>query len=140
MDAPAIAVAAASHIASETLADAPAESKAAEAAEVPSDDAPVTPDHAPYRLSIRVPRSQDPEADIALLGQVYHALTGYEGRDSFSLYISNGKGLVELDFPNSSTRYCVGLMQSIESLVGSESIEVAAPLIVEPEKPWERKQ
>lgn len=84
---------------------------------------------APYRLRIRVPRSDDPEADVQLLGQVYHTLIGYAGQDRFTLLVPNGSELVELDFPNNGTRYCVGMMRAVEALVGPGQVDVAAPAL-----------
>lgn len=81
----------------------------------------------PYRLRIRVPRSDDAEADVQLLGQVYHTLIGYAGRDRFTLLVPNGTELVALDFPNNGTRYCVGLMRAVEALVGPGQVDVTAP-------------
>ncbi len=85
--------------------------------------------HAPFRLTVTVPRSADHEADILLLGQVYQLLTSYHGQDRFSLRIRNGSGMVELDFPNNQTRHCVALVRSLESLLGQGMVEVAAPLL-----------
>lgn len=85
--------------------------------------------HAPFRLTVTVPRSADHEADILLLGQVYGLLTSYQGQDRFSLRIRNGKGLVELDFPNNQTRHCVALLRALESLLGQGMVEVTAPLL-----------
>jgi len=82
---------------------------------------------APYRLTVQVPRSADHEADIRLLGQVYQILTSYQGQDRFSLRVRNGQGMVDLEFPNDQTRYCVGLMKALESLVGSGHVGVNAP-------------
>jgi hypothetical protein len=59
------------------------------------------------------------DQDIALLKRVYETLVGFPGKDRFALRVENGTGTVELDFPNSSTRYCVSLAQEIEGLVGA---------------------
>ncbi|MFQ5460741.1 MAG: OB-fold nucleic acid binding domain-containing protein, partial [Anaerolineae bacterium] len=62
---------------------------------------------APYRLTITLPRTGDVGADVALLKEVYDVLAAYDGQDHFALRVPNGAGLVELDFPNSRTRYCL---------------------------------
>ena len=85
-----------------------------------------TPAAAAYRLQITLPRSTDAQADIQRLGEVYRLLISYQGGDRFTLFVPNGSGLVELEFPNSSTRYCVALLQALEALVGGGRIDVAA--------------
>ena len=86
-----------------------------------------------------LPRSEDANADIALLGQVYQTLSKYEGPDSFSVTVQNGPQRVELDFPNNATRYCPALVQALEGLIGRGRLDVAAPMA--PERPkWEKKR
>ncbi len=88
--------------------------------------AATSPNTPVYRLSIRIPRSDDdPDADIRLLGQVFQTLTSYQGQDRFTLRVPNGAGLVELDFPNDTTRYCVGLVRAIEALIGAGRVDAA---------------
>ena len=84
---------------------------------------------APYRLTVQVPRSADHQADIKLLGQVYQLLISYSGQDRFSLRVKNGAGMVDLDFPNNQTRYCVALMKALDGLLGRGRVEVAAPQV-----------
>ena len=38
----------------------------------------------------------------------------------------SGVTKVELDFPNDTTRYCVGLVRAIEGLVGAGRVDAAA--------------
>jgi DNA polymerase-3 subunit alpha len=71
-----------------------------------------------YQLTVTLPRAASMEDDIALLKRVYDTLMEYQGDDRFALRVENGNGMVELDFPNSSTRYCVSLTQRLEELVG----------------------
>ena len=102
-------------------------------------ESPEAPEHAPYRLSVKVPRSEDHEHDIHLIGRVFQALTSFEGRDRFSLCMPNGAGQVELDFPNDTTRYCVGLVKAVEALVGAGQVTVQAPTL--PERPtWVKRE
>jgi DNA polymerase III alpha subunit len=79
----------------------------------------------PYVLTVTLPRTEDMDADISLLRQVVDTLMSYQGQDRFAVRVRNGTGLVELDFPNSSTRYCVGLVERIEGLVGGGRLQAA---------------
>ena len=79
-----------------------------------------------YLLFIRLPRSDDQETDIRRLGEVYQMLARYPGHDRFNLLVANGPGTVELEFPNTTTRYCVSLLNSLEALLGDGCIEVTA--------------
>jgi DNA polymerase-3 subunit alpha len=77
-----------------------------------------------FQVYVTLPRSPDQEQDIATLGQVYQALTGFRGHDRFRLIVPNSTGLVELDFPNHTTRYCVSLVRALEGLLGEGCVEV----------------
>jgi hypothetical protein len=55
---------------------------------------------------------------------VYELLTSYQGKDTFSLFIPNGRGRLQLDFPNSATRHCVELQQKLGELLGATAIRV----------------
>jgi DNA polymerase-3 subunit alpha len=79
-----------------------------------------------YQLFITLPRSDSFEGDKALLKQVYTTLVEYRGSDRFNVRIPNGANTVELEFPNTTTRYCVSLLQALEHLVGEGRVEVAA--------------
>ena len=77
-----------------------------------------------------------PQAQFAIFTQ---AITSFEGRDRFSLCMPNGAGQVELDFPNDTTRYCVGLVKAVEALVGAGQVSVQAPTL--PERPtWVKRE
>jgi DNA polymerase-3 subunit alpha len=85
------------------------------------------PPSAAHRVDVTLPRSLDHTADIALLGEVFRTLERYEGPDRFYIVVPNGGDTVELEFPNSTTRYCVGLVSALERLVGQGRVE-ARPL------------
>ncbi len=89
-------------------------------------DPTARPDGTTYDLEVTLPVSVEPSAGVALLGEVFHMLSGYEGRDRFTLHVPNGAEIVELEFPNSSTRYCVDLLRKLEAKVGSSRIKVTA--------------
>ncbi|MFQ5593183.1 MAG: DNA polymerase III subunit alpha [Anaerolineae bacterium] len=85
-----------------------------------------------FHLLITLKHSEDEEADIQRIGKVYDVLTQFEGHDRFSLIVirpptgSNdrtGAG-VKLDFPNDTTRYCVGLLKNLEDIVGRDAVQV----------------
>ncbi len=117
----------------------PEPSSSAPASPEPVSPEPTSPEHPPYRLTVTLPRSDDHERDIHLIGMVFQTITGYEGRDRFSLCVANGAGTVELDFPNDTTRYCVGLVQAVEKLVGAGQVAVQAPRVVEKPR-WEKRE
>jgi DNA polymerase-3 subunit alpha len=81
-----------------------------------------------YHVFVTVHRSPDEQADVELLRSVYSLLEGYDGRDRFSLVVNKGPGRqVQLDFPNSTTRYCMALVSQLEQLVGEGGVR-AQPL------------
>ena len=59
-----------------------------------------------------------------MLAEAYAALTGFRGHDRFRMILANGAGLVELEFPNHTTRYCVSLVRALEGLLGEGCVEV----------------
>jgi hypothetical protein len=75
---------------------------------------------------VTLPRSGTHDEAIALLGHVFQTLTAYDGGDRFSLLVPNGPELVELEFPNHATRYCVDLLGKLKGMVGEERIKVRA--------------
>jgi DNA polymerase-3 subunit alpha len=87
-------------------------------------EATAAADQPTYQVWVTVPRSADMDHDIATLGQIYDALTGYQGQDRFRLIVPNGAGMVELDFPNHTTRYCVSLVRNLEALLGEGCVDV----------------
>ncbi len=84
----------------------------------------VSESNATYQVYVTLPRSADSDEDIQTLGRVFQALTGFRGRDRFRVIVANGAGLVELEFPNNTTRYCVSLVRALEGLLGEGCIEV----------------
>ncbi len=85
-----------------------------------------TPDNGPtYYLTVTLATARDHEANVDTLAKVYEVLTGYPGRDRFTLVIERPSDVVELEFPNSNTRYCVGLLDNLKSLIGDGRVEVA---------------
>ncbi len=77
-----------------------------------------------YHLQITVNRSGDAECDRQRLRSVYELVTGYQGQDTFSLFIPNGQGRLELDFPNATTRHCVELVQRLTEMLGATAVRV----------------
>jgi hypothetical protein len=71
-----------------------------------------------------VGRSDDAEGDKQRLREVYKLLTSYQGQDTFSLFIPNGSGRLQLDFPNATTRHCVELHQKLVEMLGATAIHV----------------
>jgi DNA polymerase-3 subunit alpha len=77
-----------------------------------------------HHLLVTLPRSTDQEQDIVRLGQVYDLLASYQGTDRFSLFVSQGVRRVQVDFPNTTTRYCVGLVNRLEEMLGPGAVRV----------------
>jgi DNA polymerase-3 subunit alpha len=75
-------------------------------------------------VQITVNRSGDAERDRQRLRSVYELVTGYQGQDTFSLFIPNGQGRLELDFPNATTRHCVELVQRLTEMLGATAVRV----------------
>jgi DNA polymerase-3 subunit alpha len=77
-----------------------------------------------YHLHITVSRSGDQEQDIRRIGEVYRMLEDFPGQDRFSLYIPQGKGLVQLEFPNSTTSFTPALQERLLAILGPGSVRV----------------
>ncbi|MFQ6059164.1 MAG: DNA polymerase III subunit alpha [Anaerolineae bacterium] len=78
-----------------------------------------------FHLHITIPRTGDQDRDIQRLGEVYRLLQSYEGQDRFSLYVTHGpNGTVQLDFPNTTTRYCVALEKALTDMLGAGAVRV----------------
>ncbi|MFN2115738.1 MAG: hypothetical protein ACK2T6_08480, partial [Anaerolineae bacterium] len=79
-----------------------------------------------YQVLVTVPRDRAGGADgaIDVLKQVYDTLTSFDGNDLFRVYLPNGPETVELEFPNSTTKYCVGLTKKLEEIVGDGRVAV----------------
>jgi hypothetical protein len=71
------------------------------------------------------------DADMALFKSIYAVLGSFDGADRFKIRVPNGSGTVELEFPNATTRYCVGLARQLEAMLGDGHL-VAEQL---PERP-----
>lgn len=79
-----------------------------------------------YHLQITVNRTGDSERDRQRLRSIYDLITRYQGQDTFSLFIPNGQGRLQLDFPNATTRHCVELQQQLTTILGATAIRVEA--------------
>ena len=79
----------------------------------------------PLHLHITIPRGDDLQSVIKRLGQVYDLLQSHPGGDRFSLYVENGgRGRVQIDFPNDTTRHSPGLEKELRPLLGGGSIHI----------------
>ena len=75
-------------------------------------------------LHITIHRSADQEQDIHLLGRVHRLLHQFEGRDHFSLYLTDERKKIQLDFPNDTTGYCPALTQQLAEILGQGAVRV----------------
>jgi len=71
-----------------------------------------------HHLHIDIPLSGDREQDVKLLSEAHALLTSHAGEDLFSLYVPRDGGLVQLIFPNDTTRYSSALEEAITDLLG----------------------
>lgn len=78
----------------------------------------------PRRIEIIFRRSDDKEADIRLLSQVYQTLRRYSGEDRFMMYVEVDGRVYQLDFPNYTTRYCPELERELVELLGEGAVRV----------------
>lgn len=77
-----------------------------------------------YHLHIAFPRGDDQEVGIRRLGEVHHLLTRHRGSDRFTLYVPRGEEVVQLGFPNATTRYSPELERALITILGEGSIRV----------------
>jgi DNA polymerase-3 subunit alpha len=90
-------------------------------------DQPPAPTHqSAYHLQITVNRTGDSERDRQRLRSIYNLVTRYQGQDTFSLFIPDGQGRLQLDFPNATTRHCVELQQQLTTILGATAVHVEA--------------
>jgi DNA polymerase-3 subunit alpha len=81
------------------------------------------PDAPQHNLLLRLPRTNDLEADTHRMQDIYDLLASYQGDDLLTLYVPNGVGTVVL-----RSRYTVraspALVSELEGLVGKGCVEV----------------
>ncbi len=77
-----------------------------------------------HQLHVSIPRSGDQEEDVKLLSEVHSLLTSQPGEDLFSLYVRRHDRLVQLIFPNDTTRYCPALAKAVAALLGDGCLRV----------------
>jgi DNA polymerase-3 subunit alpha len=75
-------------------------------------------------LHITVSRTADSQSDRKRLRSVYELVTSYQGCDTFSFFIPNGQGRLQLDFPNDTTHYCVELQQKLAQMLGAAAVQL----------------
>jgi DNA polymerase-3 subunit alpha len=78
----------------------------------------------PRHLHITVYRTADSQSDRKRLRSVYELVTSYQGHDTFSFFIPNGQGRLQLDFPNDTTHYCTELQQKLAKMLGTAAVQV----------------
>jgi DNA polymerase-3 subunit alpha len=76
------------------------------------------------RLQINLPTSEDPNADISLLRQVFDTLRLFPGEDEVHLAIVGSEGVTKLEVPDLATGYCPELHRQLVSLVGEDNLVV----------------
>jgi hypothetical protein len=74
------------------------------------------------RLFLNLSQSDDTEADIARLSEVFQVLREFPGEDSVHLAIIDGAEVTKLDVP--PVRYCPELHERLIDLVGEQGLIV----------------
>jgi DNA polymerase-3 subunit alpha len=87
---------------------------------------PTASRHSAYHIQITVSRTGNSERDRQRLRSIYDLITSYQGEDTFSLFIPNDQGRLQLDFPNATTRHCVELQQQLSTMLGATAVHVEA--------------
>jgi hypothetical protein len=91
----------------------------------PVDNSNVATSDQHVHLRVTIPRSDDVEGVIRLLGEVNELLKSYSGEDRYSLYVENGgRGRIQISFPNDTTGHCLELEQKLRSLVRGGTVRV----------------
>jgi DNA polymerase III alpha subunit len=75
-------------------------------------------------LHITLPRTGDLVQDKHRLAQMIDLLLQEPGQDRFCLYIPNGEGKVQIDFPNHTTRYTPQLKEKLARFFAAEVVWV----------------
>ncbi len=76
------------------------------------------------RLQINLPISEDANADISRLRQVFDTLRMFQGDDEVHLAIVGSEGVTKLEVPDLATGYCPELHRQLVSLVGEDNLVV----------------
>ncbi len=66
----------------------------------------------------------DSNENNRLLIEAVAILRSHEGQDRFLFEVSDARGVVELDFPNDTTRYCSELEDALTALFGIGCLEI----------------
>jgi DNA polymerase-3 subunit alpha len=75
-----------------------------------------------HRLKINLPTSDDTNADIARLRQLFYVLSQFPGKDEVYLSIVSGEGVTKLELPDLATDYCTELHQQLVDLVDEQDL------------------
>ena len=77
-----------------------------------------------HRLKINLPTSDDTNADIARLRQLFDVLRQFPGEDAVYLSIASSEGVTKLELPDLATEYCTELHQRLVDLVNEQDLIV----------------
>jgi DNA polymerase-3 subunit alpha len=81
-------------------------------------------EHPPQQITVMLRSTGDKDRDKRRIKTIYGTLISFHGRDRFSFHIfENGKGHL-IDFPNDTTRICLGMLERLKKLMGEESWRV----------------
>ncbi len=69
-------------------------------------------------LRIFLTRTNNHDEDVRRMRELLALLASAEGRDSFTFFVPNPQGIVQLDFPNHSTSY-TALQDSLHQAIGN---------------------
>jgi hypothetical protein len=75
-------------------------------------------------LQINLPTSEDTNADISRLKQVFDTLKLFPGENEVHLAIVSSEGVTKLEVPDLATGYCPELHRQLAGLVGEDNLIV----------------
>ena len=74
------------------------------------------------RLRINIPTSEDADADIARLRQIFDVLRQFPGEDEVHLVIVSSEGVTKLEVPHLGISYCPELRRQLVELISEKDV------------------
>ncbi len=85
---------------------------------------PLPPVPREYRITLSIAQSDDEQADVFRLRQVFSTLQEFPGNDRVYLVIINGTGTVTMDLPKYPVSYSSEFHKRMAELVGDDGVTV----------------
>lgn len=78
----------------------------------------------PLMVTVVLDSAGDPKRDLLRMRRVHGLLASYPGGDRFAFHVYESSRCYHLEFPNSTTGYCVELHAQLVSLLGEDKVRV----------------